>query len=283
MRDDFWGCFARLPPYLVLMSYQKLPLKAPKPHQASGRELLFRTLSSSCDDYALFLDIDGTLLDLADTPDAIVVPDRLPSQLDALAQRLGGALALVTGRALAYADQLFTPYRFPIAGLHGAELRRPDGDIVSAATTPEFERLKADLHAATADLDGVLIEDKGAAVAAHYRLAPGRQAELEPLMEAFLAKAGENWTLQRGKMVLEIRPARADKGRAIDTFMSQPPFAGRRPIAIGDDITDEAMFHVANRRDGYSIRVGAPLVGTAAPLTLHSSGTLRELIAQIAV
>jgi trehalose 6-phosphate phosphatase len=265
------------------MSYQKLPLSAQRPHQASGQEFLFRTLSSSSDDYALFLDIDGTLLDLADTPDEIVVPERLPSQLDALAQRLGGALALVTGRALAYADELFAPYRFPTAGLHGAELRRPDGNIAKAETTPQFEQLKADLRAATADLGGVLIEDKGAAVAAHYRLAPKRQVELEPLMEAVLAKAGENWTLQRGKMVLEIRPARADKGRAIDIFLSQPPFAGRRPIAIGDVITDEAMFHVANRRNGHSIRVGAPLVGTAASLTLHSSGTLRELIAQIAV
>jgi trehalose 6-phosphate phosphatase len=265
------------------MSYQKLPFNAPKPHQASGQELLFRALSSSSDDYALFLDIDGTLLDLADTPDGIVVPERLPSQLDTLAQRLGGALALITGRALAYADQLFAPYRFPIAGLHGAELRQADGDTARAETTPEFEQLKSDLRAATVDLDGVLIEDKGAAVAAHYRRTPERQPELEPLMGAFLARAGENWTLQRGKMVLEIRPSSADKGRAIDTFLSRPPFSGRRPIAIGDDITDEAMFHVANRHNGYSIRVGPPLVGTAASLTLHSSGTLRELIAQIAV
>jgi trehalose 6-phosphate phosphatase len=265
------------------MSHQKLPFNAPKPHPASGQELLFRALSSPNGDYALFLDIDGTLLDLADTPDSIVVPDRLPHQLDALSKRLGGALALVTGRALSYADQLFAPYRFPIAGLHGAELRRPDGHIDRAETTPEFEKLKAHLRQATAGLEGVLVEDKGAAVAAHYRLAPDRQADVEPLMETFLAKAGKNWTLQRGKMVLEIRPASADKGRAVDMFLSQPPFAGRRPIAIGDDITDEAMFQVVNRRDGHSIRVGGSPLGTAASLTLHSSGNLRELIAQLAV
>lgn len=265
------------------MSYHAQPSTPPKPHQLSGTSFLFNLLRSSPTEHALFLDIDGTLLDLADTPDGIVVPPSLPQQLDALSGRLGGAVALVTGRALDYADQLFTPYRFPIAGLHGAELRLQDGSIVRAETSASFEKLKADLRLKTAGFDGVLIEDKGAAVAAHYRLAPQRQAELEPLMEAFLAKAGENWTLQRGKMVLEIRPASADKGHAVETFLSRAPFAGRLPIAIGDDITDEAMFHVANRLGGHSIRVGAPLSGTAAQLTLPTSVALRELIAHLAV
>jgi trehalose 6-phosphate phosphatase len=265
------------------MSYQAQPSKIPKPPQVSGTAFLFNLLRSSGAEYALFLDIDGTLIDLADTPDGIVVPPSLPQQLDALSRKLDGAVALVTGRALGYADQLFSPYRFPIAGLHGAELRRPDGSVVRAETSANFETLKADLQKVTAGFDGVLIEDKGAAVAAHYRLAPQRQADLEPLMEAFLAKAGENWTLQRGKMVLEIRPASADKGHAVETFLSQAPFAGRLPIAIGDDITDEAMFHVANRLGGHSIRVGTPLSGTAAQLTVPTSVALRELIAHLAV
>ncbi|OCJ17400.1 trehalose-phosphatase [Rhizobium sp. AC44/96] len=265
------------------MSYPKPPSNTRKPPQVSGQVLLMRILRSSPDDYALFLDIDGTLLDLAETPDGIVVPAALPSQLDLLSRKLGGALALVTGRALAYADQLFTPYRFPIAGLHGAELRAPDGRVEAARSTPAFERLKADLNEATRHLDGVLIEDKGPAVAAHYRLAPESQAELEPLMETFLARAGDNWTLQRGKMVLEIRPASADKGQAVEALLSRAPFAGRSPITIGDDITDEAMFHAANRRGGHSIRIGTPLAATAATATLPNSAALRELIAQITV
>ena len=264
------------------MSYPGEPFPATVPKPASAQMELLSALSSSLLDCALFLDIDGTLLDLADMPDAIVVPPWLPTALDAASQRLGGALALVTGRALAYADELFSPFRFPIAGLHGAQLRRPDGKVARAETTAAFEALKTDLRKETEGLEGVLVEDKGAAVAAHYRLAPQRQAQVEPIMERLLSRAGANWTLQRGKMVLEIRPASADKGHAVEVFLSMPPFAGRRPIAIGDDVTDEAMFRVANRHGGHSVRVGSPSE-TAATLTLPSASAVRDLIAQFAV
>lgn len=263
------------------MSYSGEPFSATMP-QASGRRELLSALSSSPQDCALFLDIDGTLLDLAEVPDAIVVPPVLPASLEIASRRLGGALALVTGRSLSYADALFSPFRFPIAGLHGAELRRPDGRVAKAETTAAFEALKADLRKETEGLEGVLVEDKGAAVAAHYRLAPQRQAQVEPIMERLLTKAGPNWALQRGKMVLEIRPASADKGQAVEAFLSMPPFVGRRPIAIGDDVTDEAMFRVANRQGGLSVRVGA-FLETAATLTLPSASAVRELIAQFAV
>jgi trehalose 6-phosphate phosphatase len=264
------------------MSYPGEPFSATMPQPASGRKELLSALSSSPQDYALFLDIDGTLLDLAEVPDAIVVPPSLPVALYAASRRLGGALALVTGRALAYADELFAPFRFPIAGLHGAELRWPDGRVAKAETTAAFEALKADLRKETEGLEGVLVEDKGAAVATHYRLAPQRQAQVEPIMERLLSKAGPNWTLQRGKMVLEIRPASADKGHAVEAFLSMPPFAGRRPIAIGDDVTDETMFHVANRFGGHSVRVG-PSSDTAAALVLPAAAAVRELIGQFAV
>lgn len=264
------------------MSYPSEPFPATTPQSASGQTELLSALLSSPQDCALFLDIDGTLLDLAEVPDAIVMPPWLPTALDALSQRLGGALALVTGRALAYADALFTPFRFPTAGLHGAELRRPDGSIVTAETTAAFEALKAELRAATENLQGVLVEDKGAAIAAHYRLAPQRQADVGLIMERLRSKAGPNWTLQRGKMVLEIRPASADKGHAVEAFLSMPPFAGRRPIAIGDDVTDEAMFRVANRFGGHSVRVG-PSSDTAAALALPSASAVREMIGQFAV
>ncbi len=256
-------------------------LSAPKPDAVSGEDFVFAALSSGRESWALFLDIDGTLLDLAERPDAVAVPTSLPANLGALSRKLGGALALVTGRSLDYADQLFSPTHFPIAGLHGAERRDPNGRVHKATATAEFERLKTDLIADTANWAGVLIEDKGAAVAAHYRLAPDRKQALEPLMERALIRAGPNWTIQHGKMVIEIRPASADKGQAVAAFLAQPAFAGRRAIAIGDDVTDEAMFRTVNRFGGFSIRIGPPLPTSEALGFIPSAEALRSIIAAL--
>lgn len=140
--------------------------------------------------WALFLDIDGTLIDLAETPDGIVVPPELPENLHRLSMRLGGALALVTGRALPYADQLFTPYKFPIAGLHGSERRDPSGAISRVGTDAAFEDLKVALIREASQWPGVLVEDKGAAVAAHYRQAPEQREAVEAAMPRYLDRAG---------------------------------------------------------------------------------------------
>jgi trehalose 6-phosphate phosphatase len=238
------------------------------------------------DRWAIFLDIDGTLIDLAPSPDEIVVPADLPAKLDAVSRNFGGALALVTGRALPYADRLFVPYRFPIAGLHGAERRMADGTVDRVTVTPEFEALKARLAARTAGWHGVLIEDKGAAVGAHYRQAPDRQADLETLMQQAAVEAGDEFTLQRGKMVIELRPARASKGEALRTFLDEPPFAGRLPLAIGDDLTDEAMFKAANALGGRSVRIGEASLPDGSPteakMLLSSSAELRDILAGLA-
>lgn len=235
------------------------------------------------DRWALFLDIDGTLIDLADTPDGVVVPSELPAHLDSVSRKLAGALALVTGRALPYADRLFEPYQFPIAGLHGAERRMSDGAVDRVTVSPDFEILKARLFADTADWDGVLIEDKGAAVGAHYRQAPERQADLEALMERAAAEAGSDFTLQRGKMVIELRPARASKGEALRNFLVEPCFKGRLPVAIGDDLTDEAMFKTANELGGLSVRIGEASLpdgsATQAKMLLSSAAQLRAILA----
>jgi trehalose 6-phosphate phosphatase len=238
------------------------------------------------DRWALFLDIDGTLIDLAATPDGIAVPEQLPADLGALSKKLGGALALVTGRALPYADRLFAPYQFPIAGLHGAEQRMADGSIDRVDVTPQFEALKARLSTDAAKWDGVLIEDKGAAVGAHYRQAPDRQADLEALMERAASEAGSEFTLQRGKMVIELRPARASKGEALRAYLAAAPFAGRLPIAIGDDLTDEAMFTAANALGGHSVRIGEEILPdgsrTQATMLLSSAAALRDILAGLA-
>ena len=233
------------------------------------------------DQWALFLDIDGTLLDLAPTPDSIVVPASLPAEIDRLSKKLGGAVALVTGRALLYADNLFKPFCFPIAGLHGAEIRGPDGRELFVVPSPEFTALKQALMREAESMPGVLIEDKGAAVAAHYRLAPQFEKQLEQRMKEYSHAAGPDWALQIGKFVFELRPSRASKGDALERFLAEPPFLDRLPLAIGDDLTDESMFAVANTRGGHSIRVGRPNASTCAQATAESPAHVRQAISEL--
>jgi trehalose 6-phosphate phosphatase len=239
-------------------------------------------LSRDPSDWALFLDIDGTLLDLAETPDAIVVPAGLAADLDALSKKLGGALALVTGRSLTLVDTLFQPFRFPVAGLHGAERRSTAGHLQRVPVSIDFETMKRAIAAEARRWPGVLIEDKGAAIAAHYRLSPDLRDDVERMMERYFAEAGPDWALQRGKMVIEIRPSSADKGHAVDAFLSEPPFKGRRPLAIGDDVTDEAMFHAVNRIGGHSLKIGPPGSETNAHGLIPSAAALRQMIARSA-
>jgi trehalose 6-phosphate phosphatase len=268
------------------MSQQAQSRPGPTAAGLTSSETSLSELLNDTDRWALFLDIDGTLIDLAATPDGIVVPTELPGYLDTVSRRLGGALALVTGRALPYADKLFKPFEFPIAGLHGAERRMADGAIDRVSVTPEFEALKTRLAAETAGWDGVLIEDKGAAVGAHYRQSPERQADLERLMEKAAVEAGDEFKLQRGKMVIELRPARASKGEALKAFLSEQPFSGRLPIAIGDDLTDEAMFKAANALGGRSVRIGEASLPDGSPteatMLLSSSAELRDILAGLA-
>ncbi|MCM2291605.1 trehalose-phosphatase [Allorhizobium sp. BGMRC 0089] len=232
--------------------------------------------------HALFLDIDGTLIDLAETPEAIIVPDGLPDMLAALSQRLDGALALVTGRALDYADTLFAPHRFPLAGLHGTERRGGDGVITRHDPSTSFLAVKEDLPKLSQAYPGVLVEDKGAAIAVHFRQAPDCAGVLETAMRDALAAAGPGYALQRGKMVMEIRPDSADKGRAVAAFLDETPFKGRIPITFGDDVTDEAMFELANDRDGFSVKIGGNGEPTFARYGLKRPTDMRAFIRRIA-
>jgi trehalose 6-phosphate phosphatase len=245
-------------------------------------EDVFSDISSNPLGYALFLDIDGTLIDLAATPDTIRIPAELPDILGRLSQRLGGALALVTGRALPYADRLFEPHRFPIAGLHGVERRCADGRVARSMPTPAFEEAKRELARAAKAWPGVLLEDKTAAVAIHYRQAPCYAMEVDVTMQAALASIGPGYELQRGKMVVEIRPDSADKGRAVLAFLDEPPFTGRIPVAIGDDVTDEAMFKAVNACGGASIRIVETPAETAAQWRLPSPQSLRAALSAMA-
>ena len=228
-------------------------------------------------EWAVFLDVDGTLIDIAATPDGVVVPNRLLDDLLKLEGIVGGALALITGRGIDFVDQLFAPHRFAIAGLHGAEWRERDGQTMRPPADPQFSKVKAKLRDWASPLPGVGFEDKGAAVALHYRQAPAAADTVATLMGRAQAMAGSAYGLQTGKMVIELRP-RADKGEAVARFMQRQPFKGRCPIVFGDDVTDESMFEAVNDLGGLSVRIGNEACQTEATTRLNSPEHVRELI-----
>lgn len=208
--------------------------------------------------FALYLDFDGTLVEIAPKPDQVRVDPALAPALEKLRTRLGGALAIVTGRPIRVIDDFLVPARFDVAGLHGVE-RRVDG-VVSGGSAEDHPALRAQvpaLHAAVTDLEHVLIEDKGASVAVHWRLAtPSDAAAAEEAVKAAAVALGSAYRLQLGKAVGEIVPASATKGHAIRALAENPPYADRRAIFLGDDLTDEKAFAVINETGGVSVRIG---------------------------
>jgi trehalose 6-phosphate phosphatase len=203
---------------------------------------------------ALFLDLDGTLIEIADTPEAVRVDTRLCQWLVELRHALDGALALVSGRAIADVDRLIGMPNLAIAGLHGLE-RRDVAGCVHRAVMVGLEDARERLVAFAGRWPGVRVEDKGATIALHYRQAPDAEAKARALVQEIVTDRTDLAALQ-GKMVVEIKPQHANKGAAIQAFMAEPPFQGRIPVFAGDDVTDEDGFAVVNRLGGHSIRVG---------------------------
>lgn len=203
---------------------------------------------------ALFLDLDGTLVDIAPRPDAIAVTGALKSLLRQARIALKGRLAIVSGRSLADLDRHLGDALDLAAGTHGAELRGAETQDVS----PDLQRALARMRLALseADIEGFLIEDKGVAVAIHYRNRPEREGHALALAERLAALAEGLFTLQRGRMVAELRPAGFDKGHAVRAFLAEPLFAGARPVFIGDDLTDEAGFRACAELGGHGVLVG---------------------------
>lgn len=208
---------------------------------------------------ALFLDIDGTLLDIAATPDRVRVDGRVTGLLPRLARGLGGALALITGRSIADVDRLFPGVRLPIAGQHGIERRDAAGTVHRLPAQPGIEPLRRELQQLAALHDGLLLEDKGETLALHYRQAPRLAPHLHRTVRATVAGARNagNWRLQPGKGLIEVRPVGRDKGTAIAEYMAEPPFRGRTPVFAGDDRTDEFGFAAVMRAGGWAVKVGA--------------------------
>ena len=226
---------------------------------------------------ALFLDFDGTLVDIAPLPDAIVVEPGLAATLERLREASGGALALVSGRPIATLDA-FLGTAFDAAGLHGLEARL--GGALHPCTPHDHPRLRRGIAwlRETLDAPGVVIEDKGCSVGVHWRLAPDHATRAKEAAEELAAELGPEYRIQHGKMVAEVLPAHAGKGGAIARFLEQAPYADRVPVFVGDDLTDEDGFAVVNRRGGTSVRVGAGQ--TRATHRVASAAAFRTILRQ---
>jgi trehalose 6-phosphate phosphatase len=232
--------------------------------------------------HALYLDIDGTILDLAASPDVVEVPTWLVPLLQQLSLKLDGAVAFVSGRRIAAIDALFTPMKLPAVGVHGGEIRLAgDSVVVDQALAAELQSALPLINEAIAQIRGAWVENKGCAVALHYRSAPERGREVLKVAEMIVAGLGPAFAVLVGKCVVEIRPRHLTKGAGIRRLMEQAPFRGRSPIFAGDDVTDEDAFEVVNQLGGISVRVGEA-AASAATYRLADPDALRLWLREIA-
>jgi trehalose 6-phosphate phosphatase len=226
---------------------------------------------------ALLLDVDGTLIDIAPTPHEVHVPDDLCRALERLLKRTGGAVALVSGRPIADLDRLFSPLRLPAVGGHGAETRLSDR-YTTVKSLPEALRRR--LVAAKNIDPGIVVEDKGYSLALHYRNAPQREDELRRyIADACAAFADESLELLPGKAMFEVKRPGISKGAAVRALMGRAPFAGRRPVFIGDDVTDESVFAMLDEFGGTGFSVHRHFTGVSGIFKTpeHVRGALQML------
>lgn len=236
--------------------------------------------SISLQQISLFLDVDGTLVDLQPSPHDVHIDGELMALLQELNTLSGGALALISGRPIAQLTSLFAPLRMPMAGIHGLERLSAQG--VMHRPTIFGERLDA-LRVALAQLveqnPGLLLEDKGAAIALHFRLAPWAARQAAETMHHAVRGLGREFEVLEGNCVLEIKPSTHNKATAIEAFMQESPFSGRMPIYIGDDRTDFDGFGAVRRHDGIDIGVGETV---PARWRLDNPGAVRSWLLQLA-
>lgn len=206
--------------------------------------------------WALFLDLDGTLVELAARPELIVVPEGLPQLLRATADRHAGALAILSGRSHADLAARFGLHGFPAATLHGLERSDAQGRVRESADHRLLDGVRQRLGVRSLDVPGMWVEDKGGAIALHYRQSPDMRAAVVELARDLVGTRAD-LSLQPGDCVVEIKPAGADKGRALQAFLGEQPFAGRLPVMVGDDHTDEHAFAAAQANAGFGVIVGS--------------------------
>jgi trehalose 6-phosphate phosphatase len=232
--------------------------------------------------WCLFLDVDGTLLDIAPTPDAVHADGALIDLLRRLGRVCDGAVALITGRPIAQVDALFKPLELPIAGVHGFERRNSQGhyhrpDFVGSGV----DDLRLELTALASSLQGVLLEDKGCAFAMHYRQRPDLEQTVRLRLTRLAAAMSPAFELLEGDCVVEIKPVEHNKATAIEAFMQEDPFIGRKPIFIGDDTTDLDGFAAVKRYNGLPIAVGSRIPGESRLVSPQDvRAWLTELVAE---
>jgi trehalose 6-phosphate phosphatase len=222
---------------------------------------------------ALFLDFDGTLVELAETPEAIRVPAALGPLLDRLRARLNGRLAIVSGRSLANLERHLPTSGIAFSGSHGLELRLAGGSRLPLSAPIGLDDVHDRVKAFAAATSGLIVEEKPAGIALHYRLAPDEGPRAEAFMAALAKERG--FALQRGAMVVELSPTGATKGDALRAFMTEPEFIGARPLFVGDDLTDEYGFEAAAALGGAGILV-ASTRETAARYRLPSVSAVAD-------
>ncbi len=228
---------------------------------------------------AFFLDVDGTLLEIRPRPEDVAADARLRAIIADAAAAAGAALALVSGRAIGDLDRIFSPMILPAAGLHGAEIRFSDGARI-LTQSDVMDSARPTLRDFAARHPGLLLEDKGATLALHFRQRPELAEAVLAVLETVAQTPG--LAVQRGKMVAELKQAGHSKATAIGALMQSAPFAGRTPIFIGDDLTDESGFDFVNAQGGVSVRVGAVEGATAARFWLDDPARLRQELAGLA-
>ncbi len=225
---------------------------------------------SSC---AYFLDADGTLLDMMPRPEDVVANETLRTLLAELARAAQGALALVSGRTIADIDRIFAPLIFPVSGLHGGEIRFPDRLRGSSPKDGAMDSFRQPLAGFIAAHPGLRLEDKGAALAVHFRQAPELAREVLEFLGTLAQQTG--LSVQEGKMVAELKQAHHDKGKGIAALLANPPFLGRKPVFVGDDLTDESGFSFVNAQGGVSVRVGPSGIESDAHFYLPDPASVR--------
>lgn len=231
-------------------------------------------------DWCLFLDVDGTLIEFSDSPSDTRPDGGLNRLLSAIDRSLGGSLALVSGRSILSLDALFAPSRFAAAGLHGVERRGASGEMHRAQVVHAvLDRARASMRAFVERNPGSILEDKGPALALHFRMAPHLEHSVRRLLGAIAADLGERFHLQEGDKVVEIKPSLVNKATAIEAFLLEAPFLGRTPVFVGDDITDRDGFRAVESHGGVSIAVGNRV---SAQWRLENSAAVRAWLERIA-
>ena len=235
-------------------------LNAPSTVGARARSVAVAALSDAS--IALFLDVDGTLLDLAARPDDVVTPAGLVDTLAETERKLAGALALISGRSIDDIDNLFAPLRLRVSGVHGAEIRfDPNGPKAPTAANDLPQSVLVALRRAVQPFPGVFVENKRFSFTVHYRLAPSAEGPVRKIVKQVVDSAPISLTIMDAHCAIEIKGPCFDKGGAIATFLSTSTFRGRKPIFVGDDTTDESGFALVSARGGVAYSVGRPRPG----------------------